>query len=247
MKKNHKINFALMVFVILNVAITGCGKVNLFDCDTGRAKSKCTKRTKDEDARIALDNGDMTTAVKLLKELVEADPTNYKRYPLLSAAYAGKSGFDILNIVTANFGGTASLVQTMTSFLPTPITKGDLYEQSLEDMDFSVDTLTAIPAEYRESTSADKYASSAVLQLTLYQAAYGIMLLNKFTYSTTEYDASKLSSMTAEDAAKILAALAGAAGAAGAGASATAAMAAIQAQPGATDQEKLAAWSQAAR
>ena len=58
-----------------------------------------------------------------------------------------------------------------------------------------------------------------------------------------------LSNMTAEDAAAVLTAFA-AAGAASGGSMAMAvnsAVAAIQAQPGATDQEKLAAWSQAAR
>lgn len=224
---------------------SSCGTANLFDCQEGRAKSKCTKRTKDEDARIALDKGDMVTAVKLLQELVDAEPEEYTRYPLLAAAYAGKSGFSILSVVTANFGGEASLVKTMTEFLPTPLTKGDEYEQSLTDMKKSCDTLTTIPEALRSATSADKYATSAVLQSTLYQAAYGIMLLNKFTYSTTEYDPSKLSTMTAEDAANILASLAAAAGAAGAGGSATKALAAIEAQPGGTTQEKLAAWSAA--
>ena len=233
--------------LLLMAVLDACGSKNFFDCDGGYARSKCVHRTKDEDARIALDNGDLDTAVRLLSELVSAEPENYQRYPLLAAAYAGKSGFDILNVVTANFGGSNSLIQVMSDFLPTPISRGELYDQSLSDMDASVQTLVAIPAELRLSTSSDKYAASAALQLTLYQAAYGVMLLNKFTYSATAYDPSQLSNMTAADAAAILAAFAGAASSAGAGASATAAIAAIQSQPGATDQEKIAAWSQAAR
>ena len=246
MRKTYRWICKLRLLAVI-LSLNSCGTKNLFDCDGGYARSKCVQRTKEEDARIAMDNGDLDTAVTLLSELVAEDPTNYKRYPLLAAAYAGKSGFDILNIVTANFGGSNSLIQTMTDFLPTPMTRGSLYDQSLTDMDSSVKTLTAIPAEYRDSTSSDKYATSAVLQLTLYQAAYGVMLLNKFTYSTTAYDPSQLSNMTAADAAAILAAFAGAAGSTGAGSSATAAIAAIQAMPGATDQEKIAAWSQAAR
>jgi hypothetical protein len=231
--------------IVVSIALAGCGTKNLFDCDGGLAKSKCVKRTKDEDARIALDSGDMTTAVTLLKELVDGDPTNYQRYPLLAAANAGKSGFDILNIVTADFGGSTSLLTTMSSFLPTPVTRGSLYDQSLLDMDAGVKILISIPADLRSTTSSDKYSTSAVIQLTLYQAAYGIMLLNKFTYSTTAYDPSLLANMTAADAVKILTALAGAAGSAGAGPSATAAIAAIQSQSGSTDQERIAAWSQA--
>jgi hypothetical protein len=236
-----------VTLILVLASLNSCGTKNFFDCDGGYARTQCVERTKDEDARIALDKGDLDKAVTLLSELVTDDPTNYQRYPLLAAAYAGRSGFDILNVVTANFGGSSSLIQTMTSFLPTPITRGSLYDQSLTDMDSSVKTLTAIPAEFRDSTSSDKYATSAVLQLTLYQAAYGVMLLNKFTYSTTAYDPSQLANMTAADAAAILAALAGAAGSTGAGSSATAAIAAIQAMPGSTDQEKIAAWSQAAR
>ncbi len=239
-----------IIFSLLSLAtLNGCGTKNLFDCDDGYAKSKCTQRTKDEDARIALDHEDYDTAISLLTELITAEPEQYQRYPLLSAAYAARSGFDIFNIVTANFGGSSSLLQTMGSFLPTPVTRGSLYEASLTDMSSGVTTLLTIPQEQRLATSADKYATSAVLQLTLYQAAYGVMLLNKFTYSASGYDPSLLANMTAADAAAILEAIAGAASASGSGAgsAAAAAFAAISSHPGATDQERLAAWSQAAR
>jgi hypothetical protein len=239
----------LILNLIFLVNLFGCGTKNLFECDGGYAKSKCSPRTKDEDARIALDREDYDTAITLLNELIAAEPETYQRYPLLSAAYAARSGFDIFNIVTANFGGNSSLLQTMSSFLPTPVTKGSLYDASLSDMSSGVSTLLTIPPDQRLATSADKYATSAVLQLTLYQAAYGVMLLNKFTYSASGYDPSLLANMTATDAANILAAIAGAASASGSGAgsAASAAVAAIAAQPGATDQERLAAWSQAAR
>lgn len=235
--------------LILSFSVSSCGSKNIYDCDGGLAGSRCSALTKEEDARVALDDGDLETAVTLLSELVTADPTNYQRYPLLAAAYAGRAGFDILNIATANFGGNSSLIQTMGAFLPTPVSRGSLYDQSLSDMKLANATLTGIPEELRSATSSDKYATSAVMQLTLYQSAYGVMVLNKFTYSSTDYDPSLLSSMTAEDAASVLTAFA-AAGAASGGSMATAvnsALAAIQAQPGATDQEKLAAWSQAAR
>ena len=235
--------------MVTMVTSVGCGTKNLFECDGGYAKSKCTPRTKDEDARIALDHEDYDTAITLLTELITAEPEQYQRYPLLSAAYAARSGFDIFNIVTANFGGSSSLLQTMSSFLPTPVTRGSLYEASLTDMSSGVSTLLTIPPEQRLATSADKYATSAVLQLTLYQAAYGVMLLNKFTYSASGYDPSLLANMTPADATSIIEAIAGAASASGlgAGSAASAAIAAISAQPGATDQERLAAWSQAAR
>jgi hypothetical protein len=238
-----------MYILMVSILMLGCGTKNLFDCDGGYAQSQCTARTKDEDARIALDKEDYDTAISLLAEQIAADPSNYKRYTLLSAAYAARSGFDILNVVTANFGGSSSLLQTMTAFLPTPVTKGAAYDDSLADMNSANETLLAIPEDQRLSTSSDKYATSAVLQLTLYQAAYGVMLLNKFTYSTSGYDPSLLSTMTAADAAAILQAFAGAAGASssGAGGAASTAISSISSQSGATNQEKIAAWSQSAR
>jgi hypothetical protein len=116
-------------------------------------------------------------------------------------------------------------------------------------MNSSITTLSAIPEDLRATTSSDKYATSAVLQLTLYQAAYGVMVLNKFTYGVSGYDPAMLSTMTAEDAAIILNAFIGAATTASGGTSTSVsdAISAIQSQPGATDAEKIAAWSQAAR
>lgn len=229
--------------------MSSCGTANFFDCDGGYAGAKCARLTKDEQARVALDNGDVTTAVELLTELVADEPQVYQRYPLLAAAYASKSGLDIFNIVTANFGGDSSILQVMETFVPTPTALGSAYDGSLRDMSSGVQTLLSIPASLRTSTSTDKYATSAVFQLTLYQAAYGVMLLNKFTYSASGYDPSLLATMTAEDAALILNAFLGAAEAASGGAatSVASALSAIQSQPGSTDQEKIAAWSQSAR
>lgn len=237
------------LFLVLIMIFSSCGQKNAFDCNGGIAKSKCSQRTKLEDARIALDHGDMDTAIKLLSELITDEPENYERYPLLAAAYAARSGLDVLNIVTANFGGNSSILQTMSAVIPTPASMGDSYPKSLDDMNEANVTLLAIPESFRSATSSDKYAASAVLQLTMYQSAYAVMYLNKFTYSSTGYDPSLLSSMTADDAAAILNSLASAGAASGgaAGSAAQAAIDAIMAQPGATDAEKIAAWSQAAR
>lgn len=242
--------FYIITALVLCAFITSsCGSANFFDCHAGYAGSKCARLTKDEEARVALDDGDMTTAVEILAQLVAEEPDIYERYPLLAAAYAGKSGLDIFNVVTANFGGNSSILQVMEAFVPTPTTLGIAYDASLRDMNSGIQILTAIPASLRATTSSDKYATSAVLQLTLYQAAYGVMLLNKFTYSANGYDPSLLATMTAEDAAMILQAFLGAAEAASGGAatSVASALSAIQSQPGSTDVEKLSAWSQSGR
>lgn len=239
----------MMAFIYVTLVMSSCGSSNFFDCKGGYARSNCSRLTKDEEARVALDKGDMTTAVEILTQLVAEEPEVYERYPLLAAAYAGKSGLDIFNVVTANFGEDSSILQVMETFIPTPPSLGAAYETSLQDMNSSIQTLVAIPAARRATTSSDKYATSAVFQLTLYQAAYGVMLLNKFTYSSSGYDPSLLATMTPEDALLILNAFLGAAEAASGGASTSvaSALSAIQSQPGSNDLEKLAAWSQAAR
>jgi hypothetical protein len=244
-----KIFFPVYMASLAMILTVGCGSKNFFDCDGGYAASKCASLTKDEEARMALDRGDLTAAVEILSDLIVDEPTNYERHTLLAAAYAGKAGLDLFNIVSANFGGDSSLLQVMESFIPTPTDLGDAYDNSLEDMNGAVTTLLTIPAELRSSTSADKYAASATLQLTLYQSAYGVMYLNKFTYGASGYDPTLLASMTPEDAAIILNAFLGASLAAGgdAATSANSAISAIQSQPGASDRDRLVAWSQAAR
>lgn len=239
----------LSCYLVVSGIAIGCGSKNLFDCNGGLAQSRCSERTKLEDARVALDDGDLTTAITLLEELKSEEPTHYEHYPLLAAAYAGRSGLDILKIVTANFSGESTMLEILEDIVPTPTNLGALYDASLGDMDAANQTLLAIPAERRSSTSGDRYAASAVLQLTLYQSAYAVMYLNKFTYGASGYDPSLLSTMAPADAAVVLNALilAGSAGGGEAGSMAQSSMAAIQAQPGANDAEKLAAWSQAAR
>lgn len=238
-----------IILFIFVWSFSSCGTRNAFDCSGGVAGSNCSALSKEEEARKAMDTGDFDAAIELLNELINEEPTNYKRHPLLSAAYAARSGFDILNIATADFGSDKSLLQSMSSFLPTPITRGELYDQSLIDMQSANATLLAIPEELRASTSGDKYATSAVFQLTLYQGAYGVMLLNKFTYSATAYDPSLLSNMTDADAQTILDSFAAASAANGnaAGNAANSAISSIQTHAGSTDRERIAAWSQAAR
>ena len=223
----------------------------MVDCNSPTPGVKCKKQSKDEQARVALDKGDMATAVTILTDLVAQEPKNYDRYPLLAAALAGRSGFDVFGIVQGNFSGKTSLLESMQAFIPSPASRGSLYDASLADMKQAVATLNAVPATLRSDISANSFASSCILQLMLYQSAYSVMLINKYAFSTSGYDPSKLSSMTPSDALAILSNLA-AAGAlipGGTGAAASqvvlATLAAIQAEPGATDSEKIAAYVQA--
>ena len=242
----------LVIQILLFMALLGaCGSKNVADCDKPTPGVPCQAQTDDEKARVALNNDDMETAVTILKELVAKEPEKYDRYPLLAAALAGLAGFDVFGIVKGKSGSSSSLLETMGSFIPTPASKGDAYDTSLANMKLSVDTLNTVPVDLRKDISASSFAASCSLQLILYQSAYSVMLINKFAFSASGYDPSKLANMTAADAAAILSNLAAAgsvaAGATGTASSAavTAAIAAIQAEPGATDQEKIAAYVQA--
>ena len=240
-----------IVIGLLLCLTASCGGKNIADCKNPTPGVKCQKQTQDEQARVALDSGDMDTAVKILTNLVANEPTNYDRYPLLAAALAGRSGFDVFGIVQGNFGGGTSLLQSMQSFIPTPVSRGSGYDLSLADMKQAVATLTAVPVALRKDISASSFAASCTLQLVLYQTAYSVMLINKYAFSSSGYDPTLLSKMSATDALAILSNLAAAGalipGGQGAVASAAvlAAIAAIEAEPGATDQDKIAAYVQA--
>ncbi len=227
-----------------------CGKKNVADC-TANSSAICSERTADENAQIALENKDYSTAVQLLEDLVTKEPTVYTRFPLLSAAYAALSGFDILK-AAQNTSSSGNLLLTVKAFIPTPGTVSDSdYKISLANMKKSVDRLKLIPDANRSATSGDKYSTSAVLQLTLYQSAYSIMYLSQFAFSAASpnaVDVNKLATMTEDDAKTIINSLvdAGAAFSGQTGAALKAsidkALVTINAQPGATLKDKVSAY-----
>jgi hypothetical protein len=243
-------------------AFAACGKDNIADCDKGNKKVPCSARTDDENARIALDDGDFDTAVTLLDDLIAKEPDKYARYPLAAAAHAGRAGISILSLAQSQLAsGTGSgsssgsgsgggLFDAVGQFLPDPVALGDAaYDARVTDMAAAVAKLNAIPADLRATTSSEAYASSATLQLGLYSAVYSVMYLNKFavTVATTgALDPDKLNSMTDADASAILGSLTAAAESQAAGNPALQtkvndALAQIQAQSGSTDKEKLQA------
>ncbi len=204
MKTSH----IILTVLLASAPLAGCGgEANVADCEEGKKQVPCSERTKEEEARKALDDGDLDSAIALLTELIAEEPDNYGLNPLLGAAYASRAGFDILNVAKSKFASGGSLIEQMTSFLPDPADKGaEGYDLSLGDMKSSVDVLRLIPSDKLADTTAEKYAASAVLQLTLYQAAYSIMYLNKFAISATtgQVDLDQLATMTDEDALIIL-------------------------------------------
>ena len=204
--------------VVILLCFVSCGKEgNVADCDAPAPGIPCSERTPDEEARLALDREDFETAVMILSELVEEEPENYQRYTVLSAAMAGQAGLDIFNLAKGQFAGDGGILSLVGSFLPDPTSP--TYSTSVTTMDDAVSLLESIPADKRSATSAEKYASSAAFQLTLYQTSYSIMYLNQFTQSVDpeEVDVTNLDTMTEDDAEIIVESLAQAAanGAAG--------------------------------
>ena len=193
----------LIFHALLAALLAGClscgGTSNVADCEEGKKQVPCSARTKEEDARRALDDKEYDTAITLLTELISDEPDNYTRHTLLAAAYAARAGFDILNVAKAQFSGGGTLFDKLASFLPSPKDLGVAgYKLSLGDMKSGVDVLNLIPAATMQATDSDKYAASAALQLTLYQSAYSIMYLNQFTISadTGQVDLNQLQNMS---------------------------------------------------
>ena len=233
-----------------------CGTANVADCDKGKKAVPCSARTDDENARLALDNGDFATAVTLLDGLVAKEPETYDRFPLCAAAHAGRAGISILALATSSLarGGTGSgsdsgLIGAVGGFLPNLRTLGDAgYDAALVDMGAAVARLTAIPAANRGVTSSQSYAASALLQLGLYQTVYSVMYLNKFVISATTgtFDRAKLETMSDADAALVIDNLAAAAASQAEGnpalqAQITTVLGQVQAQDGSSTKDKLKA------
>jgi hypothetical protein len=192
---------------LLALLLGGCGDSNVADCENGMPFVPCSKRTTAEDARIALDAEDFERASELYGELISEDPENYSYYPLRAAALAGKAGLDIFSLARKQAGGGGGVFDLVGQFLPSEAELGkEGYDASVVAMGESVDLLSAIPADLRSATSADKFASSVNLQLTLYQTCYSVMYLNKFVKPGADGkpDPEALAQMSEEDAVEVI-------------------------------------------
>ena len=245
----------------LGLGLVACGgQRNAADCGKKTLFVKCSPRTDDENAAIALDGGDYATAITLLQKQVDLHPTEYSRYPLLAAALAGRAGVSILELAESNLsrgsgdsgstsGDGGGFIDQISSFLPTPGELGDeAYRAAVADVASAVDALNTIPADLRSAESAERYAASAALQLTLYQSIYSVMYLNLFAISPVsgQFDPIQLATMTEADATIVIQGLEAAAEAqAGTDpalkAQIDAAISQINAEDGSTNKDKLAA------
>lgn len=240
-----------MLLLVAVLGLGSCGTKNIADCEGSGTLVPCSEKTPEEQAKIYMDDGKFDDAITVLEDAITADVARYGSYPFLAAAYAGKAGFDIFNIVKSNLGSKlvaeSNFLDTVGQFLPDPVALGSTeYAARVKIMNKAVDRLNSMPASQRTQDSGVTYVKSAAFLLPLYQMASSAMSLKLFNSSTTgKLDPDKLKNMTAAEADAILANLTGAAAAASQGqtpevqAQISAAVDAIQSQPGADNKEKL--------
>lgn len=224
---------APMLFLLLSAGMSACG--------TQSQASAYVSLNLEEKARRALDEQDYEQAIAFYSEHFETQPEDYANFPFLAAAYAGFAGFDIVEAAKANIeaGGSASLLDSLNTYLPsdpTPVQIDAMLQAKLR--------ILALPPDHRDrSNETLTYASSAALQLELYQSSYAIMYLNQFTEVTPEgkLDASRLEEMSAADVEIILGNLEEIAAQSGTGvpAGASQIISQVDAQPGETRRDKL--------
>ena len=244
--------FRQLAFTCLVLATLACGGTkNVATCAAGKTTGICSQQTPDERAQAKLNSGDYDGAITELGDLIAAEPATYSRLPILAAAYAARAGLNILTVAKSNFSGGGSIVDAFSAFIPTPKTVGKAaYKTHVTDMQSAVAALKKIPAALLATTSASAYASSASLQQTIYTAAYGVMFLNEFAISsdTGKLDQTQLATMSESDADAIINNFASTGQIPAVGATAavqaqiTATLVKINAEPGATNKEKIAAY-----
>ena len=221
--------------IVRNILTAG---VFLLSCSTDNLLDAQADLTPEQEARALMNDGKYQEAIDILQPLVTAEPEQYGRMPLLSAAYADLAGVSLLGILDAQLSasGGDSVFDQLDGFLPSSYGSSEIATMST-----SVEQLEAIPSSERGATGDPDYGASAELQLLIYRAVYATMFLNQFvTVIDGNIDPNALSEMTAADAAEILGALRAAAADGGEGSEAVnETLAEIDASPGATDEEKL--------
>lgn len=179
-------------------------------CSTQSAGGAYSEMTDDERAKQALDEGRFDDAIDIYTPLVEAEPENYSRHPLLAAALAARAGIDLVGSMAGGTGesGGGSAFDTLGQFVPTSPT-----DEQMTDLDRAIATLEAMPESHRNGDGTYDYSAGAALQLTLYQTMRSIMLVNRFAVRTDtgSIDPTSLQSMSDEEVAAVLDGLAAAA------------------------------------
>ncbi len=194
-----------------------------------------------EDSTIALEEGNPQKAIDILTDALEGDPGNLQYISLLSMAYAQRAGVDPVTLIQ-NMSSTSSLAESnsitsLFSIMP-PAT-----ETAIADVDTAVALLLTIPGSDRKTYDTLKLALFQTASMTLRSK---ILDTNGDGILSTE----ELMAMSSASALAMLSQIAGAVSAFADGNSTSATdkaaseqiskiQTAINAESGATDEEKL--------
>jgi hypothetical protein len=148
-------------------------------CGAGNKAEPYIGKTRDEKVQAAMKAGNCDRAIELLLPVTtEDDPPAgasarerfYARFPLLAAAYACESGFDLLGAVQGSAAGASDL---------SALFEADANEENLESLRLARDTLLLIPEALRDVEAGDPtdYAASAAKQLQVYASFYPMRLM----------------------------------------------------------------------
>lgn len=214
-------------------------------CGTKNQAEPYEEKTNEEKAKQALDAREYDDAITLYEELIVAEPERYDLVTLLSSAYAGRAGIDIVSLLKNSISGSSDndVLGQVATFVPT-----EPNDAQLRDTSAAIARLRAIPLAERDPSSTKPAAISANLQLVLYATASAAMTLNQVAAKipdTGSFDPEKLQNMSDAQVDAILNSLATAAEAGTLGTGQAAGQGAqdilnkVAEQPGATNKEKL--------
>lgn len=222
----------MMIFTLLLTLILGCGEANMSPEDGASDAERAQKK---------MNAGDYPGAITILEPMIERDPLNYQNYTLLAAAYAGRAGVTVLDIVQAQLVDSNTndpLIRAITKVLP--LGYGD---SEMEDVQRALRLLQSIPKKNRGPSGDPVYGASAATQLMIYNAVYVAMITGKFADNWGAYSPESLENLGEAEAIAIINALTDIVKEGGDGVGISSAAQStlddIGASPGETDEERL--------
>ena len=175
--KLYFIDKSFLSRIVLLSLLIYCGEDSLLDCEKNKPAS-CDQPTKDEQAILDLNEKKYDEVIRVLSELQKEFPTEYFRYPVLASAYAGKAGFDIPQMILSSDGKPEKMLESLSEVKEED---GLSVDDKIKNLTTGRDLILSMPEDERKSTSDKYYASSAEIQLQIYQLFITNLMLSKFT------------------------------------------------------------------
>ena len=150
----------------------------LCGCSTDNLADSYFEKSRDAEAKLLLEDEKFDEAITLYHKLVNEEPLEYSRFPLYSAAYAGRAGVSVFGLVKEQFSNTRGgqgVLDTVGGYIPESPT-----DSQIEDISRAIGILGSLPIEHRSVGSSYEYAAGAAFQYTLYLSASSVMIINKY-------------------------------------------------------------------